>query len=63
VSSRRVALGAASRDNPFPDETDPRYLHAAFGLAARLARSSGQAAGTARNWATAPRLMSMLDAA
>lgn len=32
-------------------------------LAAQLARSSGQAAGTARNWATVTRLMAMLDPA
>ena len=32
-------------------------------LAAQLARSSAQAAGTARNWATVTRLMAMLDPA
>jgi uncharacterized protein (DUF1697 family) len=32
-------------------------------LAMQLARSSGQAAGTARNWATVTRLMAMLDPA
>lgn len=32
-------------------------------LAAQLARSSGQTAGTARNWATVTRLMAMLDLA
>ena len=32
-------------------------------LAAQLARSSAQAAGTARNWATVTRLMAMLDSA
>jgi uncharacterized protein (DUF1697 family) len=32
-------------------------------LAAQLARSSGQADGTARNWATVTRLMAMLDPA
>lgn len=32
-------------------------------LAAQLARSGGQVAGTARNWATATRLMAMLDRA
>jgi uncharacterized protein (DUF1697 family) len=44
------------------------FLHTPGGLgrselAAQLARSSGQAAGTARNWATVTRLMAMLDAA
>jgi uncharacterized protein (DUF1697 family) len=32
-------------------------------LAAQLARSSGQAPGTVRNWATVTRLMAMLDPA
>lgn len=32
-------------------------------LAAQLARSAGQVAGTARNWATVTRLMTMLDLA
>jgi uncharacterized protein (DUF1697 family) len=32
-------------------------------LAVRLARSGGQAAGTARNWATVTRLMALLDLA
>jgi uncharacterized protein (DUF1697 family) len=43
------------------------YLHTPDGLgrselAAQLARSSVQAAGTARNWATVSKLMAMLDA-
>ncbi len=106
----RADLAQVIADNPFPGETDPRYLHAVFRrtemtpdaiaaiaaaresaqakgsrdeaivvgrtlflstpdglgrseLAARLARSSGQAAGTTRNWATVTRLLSMLDAA
>jgi uncharacterized protein (DUF1697 family) len=42
------------------------YLHTPDGLgrselAARLARSSVQSAGTARNWATVTKLMAMLD--
>jgi uncharacterized protein (DUF1697 family) len=96
-------------DNPFPDETSPRYLHAVFRraemdrdgiaavgqaqqrasdkgshdqatvvgrvvflstpdglgrseLAAQLARSgAAMASGTARNWATVTKLMSLLD--
>jgi uncharacterized protein (DUF1697 family) len=95
------------KDNPFPDEANPKGLHAVFrrdavdsdgiatvaaaaqrardsgsrddavvvgrtlflrtpdglgrsDLAARLARSSVQSAGTARNWATVTKLMAML---
>ena len=106
----RAGLAQVITDNPFPQETNPRCLHAVFRrqeltpdalaaiaaaqqsarakgsrdeaivvgrmlflhtpgglgrseLAAQLARSSGQAAGTARNWATVTRLMAMLDAA
>ena len=44
------------------------FLHTPDGygrsdLAAQLFRSSAQAAGTARNWATVGKLMAMLDAA
>ena len=44
------------------------FLHTPGGLgrselAAQLARSSAQTAGTARNWATVTRLMTMLDGA
>ena len=44
------------------------FLHTPDGLgrselAIQLARSSGQAAGTVRNWATVTRLMAMLDPA
>jgi uncharacterized protein (DUF1697 family) len=105
VSGPELAQVVAS--NPFPDETNPRYLHAVFrreeidkndiaqiaaavrqaresgsrddaavagrtlflrtpdglgrsDLAARLARSKVQSAGTARNWATVTKLMAML---
>jgi uncharacterized protein (DUF1697 family) len=105
VSGPELAQVIAS--NPFPDEANPRYLHAVFrreeidkndiaqiaaavrqaresgsrddaavvgrtlflrtpdglgrsDLAARLARSKAQSAGTARNWATVTRLMAML---
>jgi len=104
----RAGLAKVIADNPFPQETNPRCLHAVFRreemtpgaiaaiapaqqaarakgsrdeaivagqtlflrtpdglgrseLAAQLARSGGQAAGTARNWATVTRLMTMLD--
>lgn len=103
-------LARVIADNPFPEETNPRCLHAVFRreemgpdavaaiaaaqqraqdkgsrdeavvigrtlflrtpgglgrseLATQLARSGGQAAGTARNWATVTRLMAMLDSA
>ncbi len=103
----RDELARAIAGNPFPDETNPRALHAVFRrdempadavaavaravqrakekgspddaavvgrtlylrtpdglgrseLAAQLSRSSAQAAGTARNWATVTKLMSML---
>lgn len=106
----RADLARVIADNPFPQETNPRCLHAVFRreemapgaiaaiaaaqqaarakgsrdeaivagrtlflrtpdglgrseLAAQLARSGGQAAGTARNWATVTRLMAMLDLA
>jgi uncharacterized protein (DUF1697 family) len=102
-------LAQVIADNPFPDETTPKCLHAVFRreelspdgiaaiaaaqeraqakgsrdeavvvgrtlfmhtpdglgrseLAAQLARSA-QAAGTARNWATVTRLMTMLEPA
>jgi len=105
----RSELAQAIADNPFPDEPDPRRVHAVFrqddrspeaiqavaalqqksraagsadeavivgrtlflhtpegfgrsDLAAQLFRSSTQAAGTARNWATVTKLMAMLDA-
>jgi uncharacterized protein (DUF1697 family) len=105
----QVSLARVITDNPFPQETNPRCLHAVFRreemtpgaiaaiaaaqqaarakgsrdeviivgrtlflrtpdglgrseLAVQLARS-GQAAGTARNWATVTRLMAMLDLA
>ncbi len=100
-------LAQVIKDNPFPDETNPKCLHAIFRrdvvdatgiaavaaavkraraagsrdeaavagrtlflrtpdglgrseLAAQLARSSGQSAGTARNWATVTKLMAIL---
>jgi uncharacterized protein (DUF1697 family) len=103
-----LELARVIADNPFGDETDPRYLHAVFRrdevdktgidqvaaavqraresgsrddaavvgrtlflrtpdglgrseLAARLARTKVQAAGTARNWATVTKLMAMLS--
>ncbi len=106
----RAGLARVIADNPFPQETNPRYLHAVFRredmtpdaiaaitaaqhsarakgsqdeaivvgrtlflstpdglgrsvLALQLARSSGLADGTARNWATVTRLMAMLDSA
>jgi uncharacterized protein (DUF1697 family) len=106
----RAGLAQVIADNPFPQETNPRCLHAVFRreemtpgaitaiaaaqqsarakgsrdeaivvgrtlflhtpdglgrseLAIQLARSSGQTAGTARNWATVTRLMAMLDPA
>jgi uncharacterized protein (DUF1697 family) len=106
----RAGLAGVIADNPFPQETSPRCLHAVFRrdemtpgaiaaitvaqqaarakgsrdeavvagrtlflrtpdglgrseLAAQLARSGGQASGTARNWATVTRLMAMLDMA
>lgn len=105
VSSAELAQVIS--DNPFPEETNPRCLHAVFRrdeiskvdiddvalavrraresgsrddavavgrtlylrtpdglgrseLAARLARSKVQSAGTARNWATVTKLMAML---
>jgi uncharacterized protein (DUF1697 family) len=104
----RADLAQVIADNPFPDEPNPRCLHAVFRrldlapeaiaavdeaqqrarakgsrdeavpvgralflrtpdglgrseLAAQLGRSSVQADGTARNWATVTRLMAMLD--
>lgn len=104
----RAELVQVMRDNPFPDETAPKCLHAVFRreemspeaiaavaaaqqrarakgsrdeavvvgrtlflrtpdglgrseLAAQLARSGAQAAGTARNWATVTRLLAMLE--
>jgi uncharacterized protein (DUF1697 family) len=106
----RAELARVVADNPFPQETSPRCLHAVFRrgemspeaiaaiaaaqqsarakgsrdeavvvgrtlflrtpdglgrseLATQLARASGQATGTARNWATVTRLMAMLDPA
>jgi uncharacterized protein (DUF1697 family) len=106
----RPGLAQVITDNPFPQETNPKCLHAVFRrqemtpeaiaaigvaqqsarakgsrdeaivvgrtlflrtpdglgrseLAIQLARSSGQPAGTARNWATVTRLMTMLDPA
>ena len=103
-------LAQVMADNPFPDETNPKCLHAVFRreevsadgiaaiaaaqqrarargsrddvvvvgrtlflrtpdgigrseLAAQLARSGAQVAGTARNWATVTRLMTMLEPA
>jgi uncharacterized protein (DUF1697 family) len=104
----RADLAQVIADNPFPDEANPKCLHAVFRrqnltsdaivaiagaqqrarakggrdeavavgralflhtpdglgrseLAAQLGRSSVQADGTARNWATVTRLMAMLD--
>jgi uncharacterized protein (DUF1697 family) len=104
----RGGLAQVIADNPFPQVTNPKCLHAVFRrqemtpdviaaitaaqrsatakgsqdeaivvgrtlflhtpdgigrseLAVQLARSSGQPAGTARNWATVTRLMAMLD--
>jgi uncharacterized protein (DUF1697 family) len=106
----RDELARAVADNPFPDEPDPRRVHAVFrrddrspealaaiaalqqksrdagsadelvivgrtlflrtpggfgrsDLAAKLFSSRTQAAGTARNWATVTRLMTMLEQA
>lgn len=100
-------LAQVIKDNPFPDEANPKCLHAVFrrdvvnsdgiatvaaevqrardsgsrddavvvgrtlylrtpdglgrsDLAARLARTSVQSVGTARNWATVTKLMAML---
>jgi uncharacterized protein (DUF1697 family) len=105
----RADLARVIEDNPFPDEQNPKFLHAVFRrqeltadgiaaveealrraqakgcrdeavpvgralflhtpdglgrseLAVQLARAKGQADGTARNWATVTKLMSMLDA-
>ena len=105
----RAELVKAIADNPFPDETNPKCVHAVFRrdevgadgvaavaaalqrardagsrdnavvvgrtmflhtpdgfgqseLAAQLARTSVQAAGTARNWATVTKLLGLLDA-
>jgi uncharacterized protein (DUF1697 family) len=105
-----AGLARVIADNPFPQVTNPKCLHAVFRrqemtpdavaaimaaqrsarangsrdeaivvgrtlflhtpdglgrseLARQLARSSGQAAGTARNWATVTRLMAMLEPA
>jgi uncharacterized protein (DUF1697 family) len=102
-------LAQVIADNPFPQEPDPRYLHAVFRrdemdktdiadvsaavlrarqsgsrddavvvgrtlflhtpdglgrseLAAQLARTKVQSAGTARNWATVTKLMAILGA-
>jgi len=104
----RAELAQVIADNPFPQETSPKCLHAVFRrdemspegvavvaaaqerarakgsrdeavvagrtlflhtpdglgrseLAAQLARSGAQAAGTARNWATVTKLMAMLE--
>jgi uncharacterized protein (DUF1697 family) len=106
----RPELAQVIADNPFPDETAPKCLHAVFrreemspegiaavaaaeqrarakgsrdeavvvgrtlflrtpdglgrsDLAAQLARSAAQTAGTARNWATVNRLLAMLEPA
>jgi uncharacterized protein (DUF1697 family) len=106
----RDELARAVADNPFPDEPDPRRVHAVFrrddrspeamaaidalqqksrdagsadevvvigrtlflhtpdgfgrsDLAVKLFSSTTQAAGTARNWATVTKLMTMLDQA
>jgi uncharacterized protein (DUF1697 family) len=106
----RPELAQVIADNPFPDETAPKCLHAVFRreemspegiaavaaaqqraqakgsrdeavvvgrtlflrtpdglgrseLAAQLARSAAQTAGTARNWATVNRLLAMLEPA
>jgi uncharacterized protein (DUF1697 family) len=106
----RDELARAVADNPFPDEPDPRRVHAVFrrddrspealaaidalqqksrdagsadevvvigrtlflhtpdgfgrsDLAGKLFSSKTQAAGTARNWATVTKLMTMLDQA
>jgi uncharacterized protein (DUF1697 family) len=103
-------LAQVIADNPFPDVTTPKCLHAVFRrddlgpegiaavaaaeqraqakgsqdeavvvgrtlfmhtpdgmgrseLAAQLSRASAQAAGTARNWATVTKLMTMLESA
>ena len=103
----RAELAKVIADNPFPDEVNPKALHAVFrrnavdknelddiaaavqraresgsrdnavavgrtlylrtpdglgrsDLAAQLARSRVQSAGTARNWATVTKLMAML---
>jgi uncharacterized protein (DUF1697 family) len=109
----RDQLAQVIADNPYPDETNPKYLHAVFRrrdltpgevtavaaaqdrarakgspdqatvigrtlflrtpdglgrseLAAQLSRSSGamspNAGGTARNWSTITKLMTLLDA-
>jgi uncharacterized protein (DUF1697 family) len=65
-------LQQKSRDAGSPDEAvivgRTLFLHTPDGfgrsdLAAQLFRSSTQAAGTARNWATVTKLMAMLEAA
>jgi uncharacterized protein (DUF1697 family) len=68
-----AAIGAAQRSAQAKGSRDEAtvvgqtlFLHTPGGLgrselAAQLARTSGQAAGTARNWATVTRLMAMLD--
>jgi uncharacterized protein (DUF1697 family) len=108
VALSRAGLAQVIADNPFPQVTNPRCLHAVFRrremtpdeiaaiaaaqrsarakgsrdeaivvgrtlflhtpdglgrseLAIQLARAGGQAAGTARNWATVTRLTAMLD--
>jgi uncharacterized protein (DUF1697 family) len=63
----RRARGTGSRDDAAVVGRT-LFLHTPDGfgrseLAAQLTRSSGQIAGTARNWATVTKLMGMLDAA
>lgn len=67
-----AAAQQSARAKGSPDEAivvgQTLFLHTPGGLgrselAVQLARSSGQAVGTARNWATVTRLMAMLDSA
>jgi uncharacterized protein (DUF1697 family) len=64
TAARQRASGKGSRDEAVVVGRT-LFLHTPDGLgrselAAQLARSSAQAAGTARNWATVTKLMSML---
>jgi uncharacterized protein (DUF1697 family) len=59
-------LARVVADNPFPEEPNPRWVHAIFRngpLAARLLRLGGsrtaEPAGTARNWATVNKLLAL----
>ena len=67
AAAQRSATAKGSRDEAIVVGRT-LFLHTPDGLgrselAIQLARSSGQAAGTVRNWATVTRLMAMLDPA